>query len=57
MNSLVQTLRMARFCGVEGGSAGELRCRVWWNGRISRFTKTKSEAEDVFREIQRRGWA
>jgi hypothetical protein len=45
---------MARFCGVEGGSAGELRCRVWWNGRIDSWHKHRYQAEARFESIKRK---
>jgi len=56
MASLVLTLRMARFCGVEGGSAGVLRWRCWWNGRIDSFHKHWYLAEERFAQIKKVGW-
>lgn len=56
MNTLVQTLRMARFSGVEGGSRGALKYRCWWNGRIDSWHKHRYLAEERFAEIKKRGW-
>lgn len=55
MNSLVQTLRVARFCGIEGGSAGRERWRTWWNGTIVCWSRCKYQAEDVLKEIVESG--